>query len=125
MADQEDRANGGVLHDRKGHRLRSSDVKDWLAGLPTVKAEKCDSCGTTEGPFVVPPWEADSRSPNSNCHLCAIRTEAMNEEEREVLADLFAAALISTFEQTEAISAEAFGWAVQEAGLRFLGNWRS
>ena len=89
-----------------------------------MEAEACDRCGHEEGPFVAldPPLDP-SLSPSGYCHLCAIRSQAMDEWERLLLTDLFLAGLQAICIGADGIMVRSIGQAAHDAGEQLLVQW--
>lgn len=96
--------------------LRSDEVRDWLASLPAADADRCDSCGHPEGPFV----HYEGEGPN--CRLCAVRKQAIDESERLTLTELFGSALEAIAGSTDGIITTSIGRAARDAGEQFLAR---
>jgi hypothetical protein len=101
--------------------MTGDDVRAWLASLDVVEAEACTRCGHREGPFVALP--DDISPPSPYCHLCVIRSQAMDEWERLLLTDLFSAGLKALCESADGIMVKSVGSAARDAGEKLLAEW--
>ena len=126
-------SDGGTCPDKEersmmteqSHRLgmTGDNVREWLASLPVLEAESCDRCGHTEGPFVEEPGGNPLVPPLALCHLCVVRSQAMDEWERLLLTDLFSAGLKAICAGGEGIMVRSVGMAARDAGERLLAEW--
>jgi hypothetical protein len=103
--------------------MSGDDVRAWLASLPPMEADHCDRCGHTEGPFVEEPDGNPLGKPRPYCHLCVVRSQAMDEWERLLLTDLFSAALKAMCTGSDGIMVKSIGQAARDAGNRLLAEW--
>ena len=101
--------------------MDGDEVRGWLASLDVVEGDACSRCGHPEGPFVADPDDFPPRSPY--CHLCMVRSQAMDEWERLLLTDVFSAGLKALCAGSDAIMVKSIGRAARDAGEKLLVEW--